>query len=476
MLRPRRLVPSGLDADQCILRARRQFELMLDQSCLLAAQTVPRYTSYPTAPHFTPAMDADVYGTWLDTLASDAKLSLYLHVPFCSEICHYCGCHTKAVRRREPVDAYAETLMEEIALIADRLAARKVVHIHWGGGTPSMLGPQRLRDIADRIRELFDVDATCEHAIELDPRHVDRSLICALSDMGVTRASLGVQDLSAHVQKAIGRVQPVGLVAEAVRLLREGGIGAINLDLMYGLPRQTDRDIRRTILLSHSLQPSRIALFGYAHVPWFKTHQRLIKDDELPDAMARLQHARSAQDALCSLGYVAIGLDHFARPDDPMALAAACGGLRRNFQGYTTDPADALIGFGTSSIGQLPLGFVQNAPDIAGYARAIRSGRLATARGFQLSAEDRVRGRIIERLMCDFQVDVDAVAAQYSGAQLLNVDAAFASLAPLAAEGFVAIDGHHVVITERGRPFVRLAAAAFDAYLPRGGARHSSAV
>ncbi len=448
---------------------------MLTTPSTLAEQTVPRYTSYPTAPHFTSAVNADVYARWLSELAPSASLSLYLHVPFCAEMCHYCGCHTKIVKRRDPIEAYADRLIDEVALVAARTGRRKVVHIHWGGGTPSMLGAQRLTEVADAMRRHFEIAEDCEHAIELDPRQVDRTLVRALMDMGVTRASLGVQDLSAHVQKAIGRVQPFGIVANVVSALREAGIGNINMDLMYGLPQQTERDVRRTILLADSINPQRIALFGYAHVPWFKTHQRLIDEAQLPNARARLDQAETAHATLRSLGYVQIGLDHFAKPNDSMAVAAAGGTLHRNFQGYTTDQADALIGIGASSIGQLPQGFAQNAPDIGGYARAIQAGRFATAKGFELSSEDRVRGQIIERLMCDFTVDVDEVAGAGNGT-LSNVEAAFASLAPLQAEGVVEIEGHRVTVTEQGRPFVRLAAAAFDAYLPRGQARHSAAV
>ncbi|TMI98438.1 MAG: oxygen-independent coproporphyrinogen III oxidase [Alphaproteobacteria bacterium] len=439
---------------------------MTSKACIFAEQAAPRYTSYPTAPHFTAAVGPETYAGWLEELPDEATLSLYLHVPFCAELCHYCGCHTKVVRRREPIEAYAGLLEREVDLLAARTAQQTVTSIHWGGGTPSMLGPDRLIALSDRLAAAFNC-APAEHAIELDPRHIDRPLVQALGKIGVTRASLGVQEFAPHVQHAIGRIQPFEQVAAGVGMLREAGIGNLNFDLMYGLPHQSADDIGRSISLAHQLTPSRIALFGYAHVPWLKTHQRLVDAAALPGASERLAQAEAAREMLVSLGYVPIGLDHFARPGDGLALAAAAGRLRRNFQGYTTDNADALLGIGASAIGGLPRGFVQNAPDIAGYARSVENGRLATVRGIAFTADDRQRGRIIERLMCDFAAELDD----------FGVDSAVAeALAPLAAEGLVTIDNRRVAMTQAGRPFVRLAAAAFDTYLGKGAARHSRAV
>ena len=438
---------------------------MTSKACIFAEQAAPRYTSYPTAPHFTAAVGPETYAGWLEELGEDARLSLYLHVPFCAELCHYCGCHTKVVRRREPIDAYADLLAREIDLLAARMAQQTVTAIHWGGGTPSMLGPDRLIALSDRLAAAFNC-AGAEHAIELDPRHIDRPLVDALARIGITRASLGVQEFSPRVQRAIGRVQPFEQVAAGVALLRQAGIADLNFDLMYGLPHQSADDLMRTIELAHTLAPSRIALFGYAHVPWFKTHQRLIDTAALAGASERLAQAESARQALIALGYVPVGLDHFARPGDSLATAAATGSLHRNFQGYTTDDADALIGLGVSAIGRMPQGFVQNAPDSGNYARAIENSRLATVRGIAVTADDRRRGRLIERLMCDFSADLDGLAD----------DAALNALAPLTAEGLVTVANDRIAITHAGRPFVRLAAAAFDAYLGKGTARHSRAV
>jgi len=442
---------------------------MTSKACIFAEQAAPRYTSYPTAPHFSSAVGPVTYTGCLAELPADASLSLYLHVPFCAQLCHYCGCHTKVMRRREPVEAYAKLLAREIDLLGSQVGGGRVRSIHWGGGTPSILGPERLTELTDRIGTTFNCTDIAEHAIELDPRHVDRPLVEALTRMGVTRASLGVQEFSSRVQEAIGRVQPFGLVAECVTLLREAGIANLNFDLMYGLPHQSIEDLERTVFLADTLAPNRIALFGYAHVPWFKTHQRLIDETALAGAAERLALAEGARQSLLSLGYVQIGLDHFARPDDDLARAAAEGRLRRNFQGYTTDNADALLGIGASAIGRLPQGFVQNSPDLGGYRRAIESGRFATAKGIALSEDDRVRGSIIERLMCDF-------AADASELDDVAFDAALDALAPLAAEAIVEINGRNIVVAHSGRPFVRLVAAAFDAYLAHGKARHSVAV
>ncbi len=446
-----------------------------ETALILAERSVPRYTSYPTAPHFDAGVGAAEASRWLGELPVGASLSLYLHVPYCAAICTYCGCNTKAVLREEPLDAYVTTLEAEIDLLAAATKARKVEHIHWGGGTPSLLGPARLRRLALRLAERFDLSSVREHAIELDPRTVDEALVACLAAIGVNRASLGVQDLNEHVQREIGRVQPYETVARATQLLRGAGIGAINLDLMYGLPRQSEDDVRRTARQAADLAPARLAIFGYAHVPWMKAHQRLIDAAALPGASARLAQADVARRTLEERGYVAVGLDHFARPDDELAIAAGAGGLRRNFQGYTADRADALLPLGASSIGNLPQGFAQNAPDVGGWRRAIEAGRLATVKGYAVSGDDRLRAAAIERLMCDFALDYGALAKAMSGDEAALDDAA-GELDALSRDGVVIREGRRLRVVEAGKPFVRLAAAAFDAYLRAGRARHSVAV
>jgi oxygen-independent coproporphyrinogen-3 oxidase len=445
---------------------------MINIAAALAEVSVPRYTSYPTAPHFGP-IGAEVYRSWLSAVPRGAALSLYVHVPFCEQLCHYCGCHTKAVRRRDPVDDYADRLLDELRLIGSEIGRGEVVHLHWGGGTPSTLGEQRIFELFATINDVFQLAANCEHAIELDPRHMTRDLARTLAKIGVNRASLGVQDFAAHVQEAIGRIQPFEVVERAVLTLRDCGIERVNVDLMYGLPRQSVDDVRRSASLALALNPQRVAYFGYAHVPWLKTHQRLIDEASLPGALERLQQSQAAHETLVSSGYRAIGLDHFARRDDDLAVAADAGRLHRNFQGYTTDAADALLGFGASAIGRFAQGFVQNAADIAGYARAVAGGELATARGIALSADDRLRGGIIEQIMCDFSADLEMIVPE---ADWNAIEPDLDALAPLAAEGLVRLEGRRITVTNEGRPFVRLVAAAFDAYLRKGRGRHSVAV
>ncbi len=441
-----------------------------------ALRQVPRYTSYPTAPHFGDSVGAGTYRTWLSELDLAEPLSLYLHVPFCRTICHYCGCHTKAVRRDGPIYEYVETLAREIVLVRDGMPGRgRISHIHWGGGTPSIIPPEAFLDLVALLRENFELLPGGEHAIELDPRTVTRPLVAALAEAGINRASLGVQDFSEHVQKAIGRIQPFRRVEKTVEELREAGIGALNFDLMYGLPLQTIDDVVRSVELSLSLQPSRVALFGYAHVPWMKTHQRLISTDDLPGATERLAQAERAAEVLAAHGYVRIGLDHFAHPDDQMARMLGEGRLHRNFQGYTTDAASGLIGLGVSAIGKLPQGYVQNASDIGGWRRAVEAGEFPIARGLALSTDDRARAEVIERLMCDLEVDYGAVAASHGRASDF-MDDARPALEELAADGLVEIRGRHVRVPEAMRSFARLPAAAFDAYLAPQAKRHSMAV
>lgn len=437
---------------------------------------VPRYTSYPTAPHFSTAVDDATYRQWLEEIDRDTGLSLYLHVPFCTALCHYCGCHTKVVNRQEPIRSYGKLLEDEIALVAESAGRGLAVrHIHWGGGTPSLMPADAFAAIVAALHRSFDLSDVTEHAIELDPRTVTDDLASRLAAVGVNRASLGVQEFSQHVQKEIGRHQPFGIVTSAMKALRKAGIEAINFDLMYGLPAQTLHDVKRTAALTAELAPSRIAVFGYAHVPWFRKNQKLIDESLLPDSEARFEQAEMAASVLERAGYVRIGVDHFARPDDPLAVAAGSGTLARNFQGYTTDRASALIAFGASAIGRLPRGYVQNTPSMSDYRKRIEAGRFATVRGIPVSEDDRLRGAVIERLMCDFDVDLDAAAMAFDR-RPEDIQPDPNGIARLRDQGLIEFDGHVLRMTPTGRPFVRLAAAAFDTYLKTEGGRHSAAV
>ncbi|QFU15590.1 oxygen-independent coproporphyrinogen III oxidase [Microvirga thermotolerans] len=432
---------------------------------------VPRYTSYPTAAEFSAAVGSREHEAWLRRLDPRESVSVYLHVPYCRQLCLYCGCHTKVARRDEVIERYRATLEAEIATLARHLPdPLRIARLHWGGGTPSILGTEGLDSVLDALSRMFVFQPGFEHAIELDPRFVDRSLAQGLAALGVNRASLGVQDLDDVVQVAIGRVQPFDTVREAADLLRESGIGRINIDLMYGLPRQSLESIRATCRKVLSLDPDRIACYGYAHMPHRKANHRLIDPQALPGAEERFRQARAVAETFAGNGYVAIGLDHFARPDDPLALASRAGSLHRNFQGYTDDDRPTLVAFGASAISQLPDGYVQNAADIAAYLRSVEQGRLATARGYALTLDDRARGAIIESLMCNFAADLSILGEPSHYADEL------ALLRPLVADGIVTVSGHRIAITEAGRPFVRLAAAVFDQFRAEDASRFSAAV
>jgi oxygen-independent coproporphyrinogen-3 oxidase len=437
---------------------------------------VPRYTSYPTAPHMHPGVGAATYANWLERIAPGTSLSLYLHIPFCDTLCWFCGCHTKIVARYDPIAAYLRLLRTEIARVAKLVGrARPVTHVHLGGGSPTILSADDLIDLGDHLHRCFDVRTDAEIAVEIDPRGLDRGRIEALARFGVTRASLGVQDLDPEVQAAINRLQPFETTARVAGWLREVGIEALNLDLMYGLPGQSVAGVARTVEAVLALAPARLALFGYAHVPWMKRHQRLIDEAALPDAADRLRQFEAMSDRLRDAGYVPIGLDHVARPDDELAVAARERRLHRNFQGYTTDDAPVLLGFGASAIGALPRGYVQNATPIHGWRDAIAGGDLGTMRGIEIDDEDRLRRAVIEQLMCHLEVQLTPLC-RHHGRPPDHFAAELASLGPLVDEGLVTIQSDRLTIHEKARPLVRLVAAAFDGYLQTDETRHAKAV
>ena len=456
---------------------------MTDLASLVARYDgrAPRYTSYPTAPHFSGAVGPAAYAEWLAALPEGLDLSLYLHVPFCDRLCFYCGCNTSVVRLESSHRAYARRLIQEIertaAAIGRRLPAR---HIHWGGGTPSTLAPDDLVAIMDRLRELFAFAPDAEIAIEIDPTSLPEYRLAALKAMGVTRISLGVQDLEPAVQAAIGREQSYEQTEACARAARDLGVHSLNLDLIYGLPLQTVDSVTRTARRALDLGADRAAVFGYAHVPWMKKHQQVIDEAALPGAAERFRQQQAIHRVLTEEGgYIAIGLDHYARPSDAMAVSAEAARLKRGFQGYTTDEAPALIGFGASAIGQLPQGYVQNAPTAAAYNKLIDAGGLATVRGVALHDEDRLRRDVIERLMCSLGVDLVAVAQAHGADPSALLAEAQAGLGRFVEDGLAAWDGRRVTVTEKGRPFLRSAAVLFDAYMDRAETaqpRHSRAI
>lgn len=441
-----------------------------------ATRATPRYTSYPTAPHFQKGFTQTRYQEWLRKLDRDDPISLYLHVPFCRQMCWYCGCNMKLASKYDPVATYAKTLRKEVALMAEALPDRMTIsHLHWGGGTPTALSPDDLETLMAEIREWWDFTPGAEVAIESDPRTLTAEMAARIGAMGFTRASFGVQEFDLRVQKAINRVQPPEMVRKSVSQLRAGGVTGINFDLIYGLPFQTVDSIVETVKLSAAMRPDRVALFGYAHVPWMAKNQRMIDEDSLPKASDRAAQAAAAAQALVAEGYVAIGLDHFALPGDALTIAAGNGTLRRNFQGYTTDQAETMVGLGATSIGRTPSGYVQNIAETGAWSRAVREGRLPVAKGLPFVGEDRLRGDVIERLMCDGYVDADAIGARH-GAAAGWWEAALPQLQEMAVDGLLTLGGGKVTMTDKGRPLVRVAAAAFDTYLQDSTARHSVAV
>jgi oxygen-independent coproporphyrinogen-3 oxidase len=437
--------------------------------------SAPRYTSYPTAAQFTPAVGPQTWADWLRVLPEDEPAGLYAHIPFCKRLCWYCGCNTRAVNRLDVMASYVELLLKEAEMVADALGRPlRPASLHLGGGTPNSLSPDLLSRLVSGLREVFEPEAGMALAAELDPAVLTSGWVERAAELGLTRASLGVQDLSPEVQQAVNRIEPFEVVERAVGWLRRAGVPSVNLDLMYGLPRQGRSQVLSTVEQILTLRPDRIALFGYAHVPWMKPHQRLIDTAELPGVSERFDQSQAAAELLVEAGYEAIGLDHFALPEDSLAVAARNGRVRRSFQGYSTDPAN-LIGLGASSISRTSQGYVQNHPIERDWRAAIASGKLPSSRGLAMTADDRRRAEIIERLMCDFAVYLPAVERRH-GPDPDHFRSALSALEPLMDDHLVVVDGGAIAVTDLGRPFVRLICAAFDQAPTSAEPRHAQAI
>lgn len=439
------------------------------------AANVPRYTSYPTAPHFHPGIDAQTYAGWLGALRKGDTLSLYLHVPYCDRLCWFCACHTKHTLKYKPVKTYVEALLTEIETVGNKVSGDCLVTaVHFGGGSPTLLAPEDMEAIMQALRSAFNFSPTAEISVEMDPNDLDDARYDALAKIGMTRASLGVQDFDETVQRAINRLQSFEQTKSVIDAVRARGVRSVNCDIVYGLPHQTMESLERTVAHIISLDPDRVALFGYAHVPWMKKHQTMIDEKALPDAEMRWDLMTRAADMLVEAGYERIGFDHFARPGDSLATAARQGRLARNFQGYTDDHATAIIGLGTSSIGRFPQGYVQNDPATGVYEGRVREGQLAAVRGIAFSEEDRLRGWLIERLMCDFGLSFGEMTRLFGTAAAGAIVAECQALA--ASDRNVVVTDGRLEIREEARPFVRSIAAHFDTYLATGRGRHSIAV
>lgn len=370
---------------------------------------VPRYTSYPTAPHFTMASEYQDYIDALQAVSSDDDLSIYIHVPFCQKMCWYCGCHTKISRRYAPVEDYLYLLLREIDILADTFAEEPLVKlVHMGGGSPGLLRARDFELLITKLKQRFRFTKDTDIAIELDPRGVTEGRVASYAKNGVTRVSLGVQDFSHDVMKAVNREQPFHVSYEAVKLLRRYGVDHINVDLMYGLPHQNLQTAKETFSKLLYIDPDRVSYFGYAHVPWMKKHMRLIQEDTLPQKDLRFDLFEAGQEYLLGLGYEAIGIDHFAKAEDSLCAALKNKTLHRNFQGYTDDNSQTLIGLGASSIGETPDAFFQNQPDMPIYKDAILSGHLPIKKMYLKTADDKMRAKIIEHVMCYLSIDMEA--------------------------------------------------------------------
>jgi oxygen-independent coproporphyrinogen-3 oxidase len=430
----------------------------------------PRYTSYPTAVEFNGGFDEAAYRGRLQAASRlDEPLSLYVHLPFCAERCTYCGCTMIAARAPAVVARYLDSVEREVAMLAEHLGSRRrVVQHHWGGGTPTYLSVSQIARLHEAIARRFAVERTAEVGIEIDPRVTTPEQLLLVRSLGFNRLSMGVQDFAPEVQEAIGRRQSEHATRDLYEYARRIGFDSINLDLIYGLPCQTPARFAETLSTVVAMGPDRIAVYSYAHVPWLRPHQKLIDAADLPDATVKFELIAAAVDTFIAAGYIAIGMDHFARPGDELAVAAREQRLHRNFMGYTTRPASDLLGVGMSAIGDVQGAFAQNVKTLTGYYAALDAGRFPIERGFTLDADDLVRRHVITQLMCNFRVDRGAVARSFG----VDFDAYFArEIEVLQAPGGLVDDGLAVVtrdgleVPPRGRLFVRTICMIFDRYL-----------
>jgi oxygen-independent coproporphyrinogen-3 oxidase len=425
---------------------------------------VPRYTSFPTAAEFGPGLGAEDYVRALERAEGD--VSIYVHIPFCQSICWYCGCNTGKANRTERLASYLEALQREIALVGERLpASARVRRIAFGGGSPNAISPTAFVRLMLALTQSLPL-ADPVISVELDPRTLDERWVEALAGVGVGRASLGVQTFDPELQRAIGREQPAELIERCTGWLRGAGVTSLNFDLMYGLPGQDEARLEATLGQACALEPDRVALFGYAHVPHLIPRQRQIDASALPGARSRFRMAALGRTQLRDAGYTPVGFDHFALPGDPLAQAQCAGRLRRNFQGFTDDEAPVLVGLGASAISSFPDLLIQNEKNAGRYRMMLSQDRLPANHGVRRSAEDRRRGAVIEQLLCQGRTEPGAL-----------LDAAIRGrMQPFLARGLVEIDGNALVVTELGLPYVRAIAALFDPYRHHSRGRFSSAV
>lgn len=426
----------------------------------------PRYTSYPTAVEFHEGVDAQVAEKHLAAAdAAEGPLSVYVHLPFCEKRCHFCGCHVIISPDKAPASPYLDLLKREIELIAKRLPNRRqIAQLHLGGGTPTYFSPAQLTDLLQHLFAHFEVVDGAELAVEVDPRVTSAAHVDTLADLGFNRMSLGVQDFTRDVQEAIGRVQTIEQTARIMEQARERGYRGLNVDLIYGLPHQSARSFEATVDQVIALGADRCAVYSFAYVPDGRGHQNRIDLTALPDPQDKLGLFAIARERFLAAGYVPIGMDHFAKPDDELGRARIAGTLRRNFQGYTVIPADDVLGLGISAIGDMRGAYLQNHKKLSRYTEAVEAGELPIYRGVARSPDDELRRDAIHRLMCNFRVDLDAVAEAHGHADHHVFDDALEHLRPMQDEGLVEVEGGLVTATPEGELFVRNLAMCFDTY------------
>jgi oxygen-independent coproporphyrinogen-3 oxidase len=430
----------------------------------------PRYTSYPTAPIFSPAYGASEYSSDIERSNnySGGPISLYLHIPFCDTLCYFCGCTTIITKNRQKITEYIEAVKKEIDHTASILDPdRKVVQMAWGGGTPSYLLPDEIYDLSRYIREKFSFAPDAEISVELDPRELAFEHLEAFVSGGANRFSLGVQDFDEHVQKAVNRIQPEELTKRVIAWSRELGIKSINVDLIYGLPLQTPETFKRTLDKIADISPERIAVFNFAYVPWMKPHQKLIHTDQLPSADEKLQLLQLTIDTLCEAGYVYVGMDHFAKPTDELALEQKRKKLHRNFQGYSIKAGADLFGFGMSAISHFGNVYAQNTKDLPAYYEAVNAGKFATVLGYKMSQDDEIRKYVIMRLMCDLELDKQDVEQRFGIRFDIYFADALAKLEEFLLLKLISMEDGRIVIEDNGRFVIRNIAMCFDAYLDK---------
>lgn len=441
----------------------------------------PRYTSYPPATKFTDAV------TWPETAerilennrTEQRDLSLYFHIPFCETLCWYCGCTTVITLNHHQGTTYIDYLGREVAQMSTLLnPRRKAVQLHWGGGSPTFLSPDEIRKLGEIIHRHFAFADDLEAGVEIDPRRLTRDHIVALREIGFNRASLGVQDFNETVQQAVHRIQPREMTEQVLGWVRDLGFTSVNFDLIYGLPHQTVESFNRTLDIVLSLEPDRLAVFSYAHVPWVKPAQKILEHKVLPPAEVKLELLKTVIERLTEHNrYVYIGMDHFARPNDELAVAQSRKQLQRNFQGYSTRAGSDIYAFGMSSISQIPDAYWQNEKDLLKYYAALDAGQVPLVRGYFVTDEDKIRRETIMRVMCDLSLDYAAMSQRLSINFASYFEREIESLAPFEADGLVRRSPAGFEVTNTGRLFIRNVAMSFDNTLaPIGERKHSRTI